>query len=320
MIRKTAVILCLSILLLLGLFIWLPIRWTVSRSVGINASIFKVAYQINDLRHWNNWYPELMDSSPSAFSYSLDPASGHPQVRNGKICITLNEINPEAVQVRDSSGTGDFYFSLYAVPDSEGRTSRLNWDTQVSALGWIREKWRRESLASRSLANLKSFMEDPFRYYGFRIALLTVPDSLVLTSTRKSSRKERLTTLKELYSRLSRFAQIHHLNDDADSPRMAGFQQVTGDSVICMAGIPVVRHGPPQEGIAYLQMPPKGKMLVGYYQGNYAGLINLYRAMNQYIADKHLQQIAVPYEKYMFQPVTPADSLHMVIELHYPIL
>jgi effector-binding domain-containing protein len=67
-------------------------------------------------------------------------------------------------------------------------------------------------------------------------------------------------------------------------------------------------------------MPSHGKMLIGYYQGDYAGLKKLYVAMDNYVFDKHLHIIASPYEKYFTNPQSAQDSMHMKIELHYPIL
>jgi effector-binding domain-containing protein len=66
-------------------------------------------------------------------------------------------------------------------------------------------------------------------------------------------------------------------------------------------------------------MPSKGKMLTGYYEGVYPGLRKLYEAMDRYVTDKRLKLIAVPYERYLTDPRSAADSLHMKIELCYPV-
>jgi effector-binding domain-containing protein len=69
-----------------------------------------------------------------------------------------------------------------------------------------------------------------------------------------------------------------------------------------------------------MAVPPKGRAVVGYYEGNYAGLKKLYAAMEKYIYDKHLHPVAAKYEKYLINPHSSADSLHMKIEIYYPIL
>jgi effector-binding domain-containing protein len=66
-------------------------------------------------------------------------------------------------------------------------------------------------------------------------------------------------------------------------------------------------------------MPSHGKLLVGFYEGSYTGLKKLYTAMNRYIVDKQLEIIAAPYERFLTNPVSSYDSLHMKIELCYPI-
>jgi effector-binding domain-containing protein len=73
------------------------------------------------------------------------------------------------------------------------------------------------------------------------------------------------------------------------------------------------------DGIKYLRMPRVGRMLVGKYEGDYKNIRQLYHSMEKYLGDKHLKKAALPYEKYFTDPHSATDSLHMKIELYYPI-
>ena len=87
-----------------------------------------------------------------------------------------------------------------------------------------------------------------------------------------------------------------------------------------MAGIPVAGKAPVKNGIAFLEMPSGGKMLIGFYEGPYFSLPNLYHAMEKYIIDKNLRKISSEYEKYVNSPAPANDSMRITLELHYPIL
>jgi len=76
---------------------------------------------------------------------------------------------------------------------------------------------------------------------------------------------------------------------------------------------------PEKNGIKYLKMPPIGRMLVGEYDGDYHNIQLLYRSIERYMSDKHLRKVALPYEKYLSDPQSPTDSLHMRMEIYYPI-
>jgi effector-binding domain-containing protein len=72
-----------------------------------------------------------------------------------------------------------------------------------------------------------------------------------------------------------------------------------------------------EKNLSVLEMPSGGKILTGYYEGDYEGFKKLYAAMDRYVGDKGLKLIAVPYERYLTDPRSIQDSLHMKIGIYF---
>ena len=161
-------------------------------------------------------------------------------------------------------------------------------------------------------------METPNLYYGYLIEKRGVIDSLVMTEKIITLKKNQTSAIIKLYRDILEYASMNNFNVNASSPRMANYYEINKDSVQIMAGIPVDKKAPEKSNISYLEMPSHGKMLVGHYEGDYAGLKKLYHAMDKYLIDKHLHTIASPYEKYLTNPKSSDDSLHMKIDSGIP--
>jgi len=208
------------------------------------------------------------------------------------------------------------------LPDTISSITHVRWVTWLSPLGWLKEKLGLDNRQRTGLHNLQEFQQDPKQFYGFAIGLEPVVDTLVLTKRAMVKKTQMVASLAILYGQLLRYAQARGIVLDTMGPRMATFYGEVKDSVQLAAGIPVNSRGKGtvSTDISFLEMPPKGKMLVGHYEGPYSGLSKLYSAMRRYAFDKKLMLIAGPYEKYWTQPRSAADSLHMKIEIHFPVI
>ncbi|HVZ55769.1 MAG TPA: hypothetical protein VG870_03840 [Chitinophagaceae bacterium] len=295
-----------------------PIRFYVKQTVHISAPIRIVSQQLYRPRNWTHWFPDLQ-AADSTQVRLLDSSATSPQpvLQAGEVSYRFLKTNPAEVFVRQQEGSRQTYHALLALPDSFGMATHVTWARSCTPLGWLLQTLNPRADMRTGLARLKSFAEQPATAYGFPIRKQPVTDTLVITSKTTTTRADRVAALRRLYGELRGYAARYQLHPD--TVRMAAFNDYGDGTVEIMAGIPVRRRGPQQEGISYLNMPPHGKMLVGTYEGPYSGIPGLYEAMHQFIIDRALQQVAVNYEKYLTDPVTHQDSLHMRIELYYPI-
>ena len=292
-----------------------PITFNIKKGITINASIFNVINQFNDLRNWKNWHPGLIDKDSSLFKYSriTNAVNSSLAVREKKYTIT--SVNSEGISMKEEENGNKIYQSISAFPDSFNTITHVTWIRVVSFANWIREKFSNGNEMENGLKNLKSFIEEPEKFYGFHIEIQTVSDTLVITKRAMASRNKITPTLQNLYSELTKYLQENNMTH---AQRMAGFNIRENDSVEIMAGITVEKKEPPKNGIRYMEMP-RGRMLVGDYQGPYNNISQLYKAMDRYLVDKELKRVAMIYEKYFTDPHSKEDSAQMKIKIYYPI-
>jgi effector-binding domain-containing protein len=298
--NKRSVIILAAVLSLLIIGILLSTQFGIKREkeVIVSTPIIEVSPVVTDLKNWPDWFAGV-----------------------GEYKFQMINSNPAGATVKSERGSIQSIYVISAYPDSIPSRTHLKWTTLISGFDWLKEKlfFIDDSPGSR-LGELKNYFENPREFYGFDINLGKVEDTLVLTREVRVKKTELTATLGQVYRELQDYARKEHVNTNIDSCRMATFYDQTADSVRFAAGIPITtRISLAQDGIKLLEMPPKGRAVIGRYQGPYKDLPRLYEAMRKYIADKKLLMVTAPYEKYLSKSGSPQDSLNMRIELHMPV-
>ncbi len=299
--KKKSVIVIASLLVILVAGILLSTRFGIKREkeIIVSTPISEVSPVLTDLENWPHWFT-------GAANYQFHLING----------------NPVGVTVKAEQGSIRSIYFVSSYPDSIPSNTHIKWTTLISGFDWLREQlcFIHDDPESR-LEELKKYFENPKEFYGFDIKMGKVEDSLVLTKEVMVKKTELAAALGQLFNELADYAGKEHLRTNTDSCRMATFYDEKKDSVRVAAGIPISsRVSPVQDGIRLLEMPQKGKMLVGSYQGPYKDLSRLYGAMRKYVFDKKLIVIGAPYEKFLSKSSSSADSLNMRIELNFPVL
>jgi effector-binding domain-containing protein len=316
--RKILFIIFSILVIVTGFLIWMPVRFEIKKEISVNEPVEYAGSPFTDLRQWKNWNVEIRSLDSSSMSYS-DRSSGISAfLRSGENIYTITETNPAYVQVRaDHRGIKEYHFIL-AVSDSIDKTTRLIWIRSLPFIGWLKEKLFTGKEMDQSLKNLKYIIEDSLRLYGFPISIEKVKDSLVVTKVAICANKDKILFLGRMYYSIFEFAKKKEI--PLSNCRMANFSLSGRDSIRISAGIPTTKKGFSDQQISILEMPSHGRMLVGHYEGPYSGLGKLYAAMERYSRDKRLLKVAMVYEKYLTDPKSAEDSLHMRIEIYFPIL
>ncbi|HTR32002.1 MAG TPA: hypothetical protein VMH27_22175 [Puia sp.] len=297
--RSRIAIACLIAALLIGLLLSTQFGIKRENEVAISAPIIEVSPVLTDISNWPRWFAGA-----------------------GDYRFQLIDKNPAGLTVKSERAKIQSVYTIAAYPDSLPANTRVRWTTVTSGFDWIKQKlWYTDDNPASRLAALKNYFEDPRQFYGFDIRLEPVKDSLVLTKDRMVKKTAEGAVLGQLFKEIGEFIAKAHLGINIDTCRMATFYDETQDSIHIAAGVPVsIRISPSEDGIHLLEMPAKGKMLVGLYRGPYGGLSMLYGAMRKYALDKKLAVVGAVYEKYLTPAANARDSLDMTIELHFPVL
>lgn len=318
--KKTWLVAGIILALIAGLLV-APFRFRQKESITIAVPIESVYNQFNDLRNWKHWFPPLINKESSASFSDSGHTSGAGAYQNYKgYRYALLENNPGLMRLKEEKGFFTVYNTLISLPVSPQNHTVIDWIRSGNLLFWLNSEIKGDGEMKTGLSNLKSYMEDPVKRYGFPIEILPVTDTLVLSKNTLSATKDRFLTLSKLYSDIYEYAIRQNIPLNRQGPRLANFSQSGQDSVRVFAGIPVHKRGKKENDINYLNMPASGKMLVAHYKGPYTKLNQVHIILDKYIRDNVLQKVAISYEKYYTQPLTNEDSLHMVIDVLYPIL
>ena len=309
------VIISFLFVFLIGFLLLGPVTFRLKKRTTINASIFNVVNQFTDIHNWKHWYPGLTGKDSSVFIYSGITNSVNSSLSVEEKKYTITGVNVEGIHFEEQVNGNKISQSISAFPDSFNTITHVSWIKVGSFSDWLNEKFTHASEMENGLKNLKNYIEDPEKFYGFHMEIESVSDTLLITKKTVALKNRIPATLNILYADLNQYL---HENSMDGGQRMAGFFTRENDSVEIMAGITVVKKEPEKSGIRYMEMP-HGRMLVGDYLGPYEKISQLYAAMNRYLVDKQLSRVAMIYEKYFNEPRTREDSAQMKIKIYYPI-
>ena len=85
------------------------------------------------------------------------------------------------------------------------------------------------------------------------------------------------------------------------------------------SGIPVNKTVAPVKGIQCLSLTPKGRVLVGDYEGKFSEWNVIYHSMTKYLTDHTLSIPTESFERYSNDSIPRSDSSDIRIELDYPV-
>jgi effector-binding domain-containing protein len=316
--KKFLLVTSLIIIVFICFFLVSSVTFRIKREIIIGAPIINVSGEVTDLKNWFHWNLELKNKDISLFKMSAQTNRNDSWLRTNDNTYRIVSDNAASIIVKEDNSGKEMVHSIFVFPDSNVMVTQVLWEENLTPFNWLKEKLHPSDHVEANLKSLKNYLEDVKQYYGFDIQSKTVLDSLVITKITITPKANRIKALANLYKDIFSYANKNNLGINDATPRMVNFYEINKDSVKIMAGVPVNKKAPLSENISYVQMPAHGKMLVGYYEGDYTGFKKIYGAMNKYIFDNRLEVIAAPYERFLTNPVSARDSLHMKIELCYP--
>jgi effector-binding domain-containing protein len=318
--RRILVIVLALFCILVCVLLFAPISFGIKKQILINSPIIAVAGQITDLGKWPHWQAALKHIDPTVIKESGQMKKIDSWLKINDHEFTILQAGPANILVREQDPNKTRYHSVFVFPDSTINLTHVEWVEDLPFFNWVQEKIKPSGEVEESLANLKNYMEDPSQFYGFPLLIRLIPDSLFITKQISESKAKKTEALAALYKSLYEYAAASDLSIKDTTPRVANFTVINKDSIAITAGLSVRKKAPARMDISYMKVPLHGKALVGYYEGDYSGIQRLHTAMGKYLLDQHLTLIAAPYEKYLTNPKSHTDSLHMKIEIYYPVL
>jgi hypothetical protein len=171
------------------------------------------------------------------------------------------------------------------------------------------------SFATTTIHELKSYLEDNRRFYGFPIGLKAAVDTLFVTKKLDLPAATLFSNLSTMQAALEIYAKQNNCRILAKN---ISFSPLDHDSLSVMVGLNIDKVIAGDYIYNFRQLPSGVTLATGHYAGPFRERTALYQAMEKYLLDHKLAKRALPYETYS-SPFPVSDTATIEIDLSYPV-
>jgi effector-binding domain-containing protein len=306
-------------LIAITLIIIFSIPVTQTNEILLEANFYNVLEQLNYPSNWIKWQPSLQQvfyKGSAVGRIKDDTARRYFSIEIPEQSYYVKKTIPLTFEVEDKTKKALSVYRITVVSTRLPNKTNMVISRRISLFNYFFSS-NKKIAAYGTAYNLKAFLENPSKYYGYPLRIESVVDTTVVVTKKTVSAKNRLQQLSGMYKDLAAFIYANDLT--VLQPRIASMKMISNDSTVIMAGIPVNKAIRANGYIECLKMP-KGRMLVGEYEGVYSKRASLLNAMEKYIRDHMMVSVAVPYEKYLNDSIPATDTSSVKLKMYYPIL
>jgi len=317
--KKSALLLIVVSVIIVSLVLGFFITVKESRVIKIKGNFFNVLAELNSPEDWRNWQGLLKQDytkDPSLYEVNGDSSSPGFYIKTSDHSFYVQKLSAVSFDVKEVTNEDTLFYNISVLSTVLPTYTNLVTTTRVNLFDYL--LFNHSDSNAFSTANyLKSFIENPSAYYGYSFTIEKTIDTVVVVKETIVAKRNWQQELSSLYKSLYSFIDRNHLK--IMQPKIVSFKPISIDSFRIRAGIPVNKVAPEIDNIRCLKMP-KANILVGEYQGRYDKRTSLSTAMEKYIRDHSLDEIALPYEKFLNDSIPETDTSIVTIKMYYPVL
>tara|TARA_R110002096_G_scaffold126532_3_gene273585 strand:+ start:9956 stop:10990 length:1035 start_codon:yes stop_codon:yes gene_type:complete len=330
------VLVIILVILVGGYAAWMatiPADFKVEKTKEINAPASKVYSQVVDLTTWKNWsYWDLMDST-NVVTYDGTPGEIGASyswegdlTQKGRFEITELDANKKLGYDIEFDGQGGGFGAL-VMEENEGKTT-VSYSFEMKFGFWDR---------------IGSYFMDGVMGMAFDSSLVNLKSYIEALPADKPSYEASIELMENTpmaYYAVTDEIPMSDLNSEFFASRFGEVGQYLGKEAANLSGAPfAVYHlwdtenkmtkvsvalpvNSELEGNDRVQkgMTHEGTVLKGSHWGDYAATGELHMAIDKYAADNSFQIVGSPWEVYVTDPTTEADTSKWLTEIYYPVM
>ncbi len=171
------------------------------------------------------------------------------------------------------------------------------------------------SFSITAVPELRTYLEDVPRFYGFPIQIRAVKDSLFVTKSANIPANELFTTLAATHKELEDYARQ---NSCKILNKNISFLPLDHDSLTVMVGLNIDKVITGDYSYNFKQLPSGLILATGRFEGRFSDRMAIYLAMQNYLKDHLLIKRAFPYETYR-SSFPASDTSNIQMDLSYPV-
>ncbi len=302
----------LSGLLIWGLFFY-PVQ--IGKKIEVPYFMFKSGEQINSIVNIAKWYIPFSVTETSGVTIDKK----NHTITSGDHLAELSGITPFSSVIKTKYKGKQQSFSFTALTDPADAASSEITLSYTSSL--FRKWFTKNSLernAEKSLENLKDYMTDTRRFYGFEIERTTVEDTALLFIRKVCPVTERNAVTKKIFETLIAYA--NEKKAGYNGTRLY-YTSKTGNELTIFAsiGITNVVETPESGEIQFKRMPFGKNLIVTGYQGPFMQSEKAFQALEAFKKDHNLLGMAIPFQKFMSDGYDFDDNQVVQLKVYYPV-
>ncbi|MBN8851379.1 MAG: hypothetical protein BGO55_09245 [Sphingobacteriales bacterium 50-39] len=220
----------------------------------------------------------------------------------------------EPVNDKDST---EFAISLAPdlSPKQDPQHSTISYVHMTSLFYALFPSLEKPGIDVRTVDELRSYLQDNLRFYGYPIRTQKLVDSFFLTRQANLRSGDLFKALPGIFQTLETYASRESGKIIA---RNIAITPLDHDSITLMAGLNIDKSIYGDEVFNFRQLPSTLGLVVGRFEGRFSERNRLYAAMEKFISDHELAKRGLPYERYQ-SPLPGSDSSMIRIDLIYPV-
>ena len=288
------------------------LRYNVTRTALIKVSIFNLSAQLSDLQKWEKWDKLIFDGKKEP-DYIR---SANEVLLPGNTRFSLQVNSPAAFVLHKQENDVRTTQFISLRPVNADRVTQIEWTKSETGLEWVRAKLMGDDEIESELNSLKMFAENTSHLYEYPIKVASVSDPLLCLYRQLFVKENAAEHIPQMLIELSKYLSDNNIIYQKDHYYVA-YHPVNSKNTEIAVGIPVNKQIPAKGNFEILKFPANGRLLVGDYEGEFAGINKLYAAMDKYVTDKNISKVALPMEKYPYNAALNTGVIKM--QVIYPI-
>lgn len=302
------------LLLLAGIFLFIPNQLPVSKIVIAKANQSSVFRLLSDKNKWPQWWPDTVHA----------PSSGNYLHYNG-FNYQLAELlyNRLRITIAPDNTPITSYINLIPIHlDSVALEWKCELTTSFNPVQKIKQYQKAKAIKNNMadiLNRLASFVADDKNIYGFSIRHTTLKDTVLVATKIVTQNYPATAIIYSLVKKLEEYIASQGA-EEVNYPMLNVYRK---DSVTyqTMVGIPTKRELK-NSGVIFSRrlVPIKDKILTTEVRGGPATVAQGYTAIINYMNDHQLSAPVVPFEYMVTDRSKETDTTKWITRIYYPII
>ncbi len=302
------------VVVLLTASLFIPV--TQINSVTIEANFYNVLAQLNHPGNWIKWQSSLKINSGGIDHSDIKTDSSHNSfsIKTPVTTFTVNRLTPVSFEVEEKIKNKSSLYALAVESTTLPKKTNVITAERKSLFDYI---FKNDNSAFQTAKDLKSYIDDPVAYYGYSLTIQPVIDTIVLVTEKKMDSANWRKEVSNMHHELYAFMRKNDLKQL--QPKIISFKNLSEDTLLVRVGVAVDKTVKATKEIECRTMP-KGKMLVGEYQGPFNKRSSLSSSIEKYIIDHAMDRVATPWERYLSDSLPATDTSFVKLKMYYPVL